>query len=331
MPITDAEVEEALRREGLTPERLGDEGWARAIREGRDFLEGRKAIRATTTIAPSPRRGGSPKPLSSLLHRPDPDAARERLARHRADSVPPDPAATETCDLCGGARFVRVTSDPFHPHFGQAVPCEKCSVGWTEEERLNHAAIPADCQRMTFATFRARFNKQVARAVWDWDGLSDLLISGDTGRGKTHLAIAALRREIEDRERVGSYITVKAMLDEMRHRFDADAEDSFFRYFEGLAAWQLLVIDDLGAERPSEWSVEQLVGLIDRRKQRGHVTVVATNLADSDAIVRYYSAADPMNAKRLASRLSAGVYQWVRATGPDMREYDLRGETSAPN
>lgn len=324
--VTDGQVEEALRREGLTPERLGPEEWQRAMREGRAHLEGRRTA-GTTTIAPSPRPVGSPKRVQTLLPKPD-EAAAERLALHRADSVPPDPATEPTCEVCGGARFVRLTSDPFHPLFGQAFPCGKC-VGWTDDERIARAAIPADCQRMTFSSFRSNVNRQAARTVWDWTGEGNLLISGDTGRGKTHLLIAALRREIEDRERVGSYITVKQMLDTMRSRLDDDVEGSLFRYFEGLAAWHLLAIDDLGAERPTEWSVEQLVGLIDRRKQLGHVTMIATNLADADAIEKYYRNADQMNAKRLASRVKAGAYQWVRATGPDMREYDLRGGTSS--
>jgi len=88
----------------------------------------------------------------------------------------------------------------------------------------------------------------------------------------------------------------------------------------------VLLLDDIGAERVTPWVTEQLVSLIDRRLQADVVTVVTTNLTSLDAIREHYTArdSDGIAGERLASRLGAAVFQWVRASGPDMRQYAVQ-------
>lgn len=320
--LTREQVIEALMDQGLTVERLGAEGFEQAIA---DALRPREEVRLQNmiTAAPSPQRShGMRNPMASI----SPEAIarkRERLAAHRAQDVPPEPT-DDDCDHCGGARFVRSTARLGEPLFGQAVPCPECAKRLSPEERWARAQVPEQYQRMTFETFASRFNPQAARPVWEWDGQRNLVLSGDTGRGKTHLAIAALRREVQERGRLGRWLYVPQLLTEIKRRYGSEerALGSAEAYIDRLVAWPLLVLDDLGAERATGWVAEQLTALFDRRLQVGGVTLVTTNLADAAAIAAQYAPEeDRMAGSRLASRIGPRDYLWVRAAGRDMRQY----------
>ncbi len=315
--LTREEVEAALVAQGLTRERLGDAGYEVAIEEA---MRPRERILATTTRSPSPEPShGMTRAFDAI----PPDVMRlkaERLAAHRlADWTPEEPE--EVCGTCDGVRRIRVTRDINHPDFGRAIPCPDCVHGATPEERWARAHIPFEYSTMTLDNFRARGNA-AAPEVGAWAGDRNLLVSGDTGRGKTHLAVAALRREVMERGGSGRFVDAAHMLDDIRRRYGPEELESAQAFVDSLAAWPLLVLDDLGAERPNDWVVEQVTSLIGRRLQEGRITIITTNLADADAIERHYTVdGNRMGGQRIASRLGPRNYHWVRATGPDMRRY----------
>ena len=69
----------------------------------------------------------------------------------------------------------------------------------------------------------------------------------------------------------------------IRRTYDADSgEDSYLAFFERLTSVDLLHIDDLGAEKRSDWVLEQLYAIVDERYGSQRAMVVTTNLPETD-------------------------------------------------
>ncbi len=135
-----------------------------------------------------------------------------------------------------------------------------------------------------------------------------LLFRGGTGTGKTYYAVALLRAEMA-RGRTGCFAVVPEVLDRVRAAYgepDNDA-DGMLRALEGV---DLLVLDDLGAERPTDWVLERLYLLVNARMLALRQTIYTTNLSPDDLIRRFGT--------RLMSRI-AGSVQTVCFAGPDRR------------
>lgn len=225
------------------------------------------------------------------------------------------------CEVCEDARFVRVTSDPKHPLFGKNVPCV-CVKEHRVDDLIRRAEIPDRYWPMTLDTFDSRANVHAFELVSAWNGDENIVLSGQPGRGKTHLAVAALRREIEARGKPGRFVYVPKLLDEIRKRYADSWDGERADEYEGrMARWPLLVLDDLGAERSTPWVLERITLLLEERQDRALVTVVTTNLMSKLAIEEHFGGT--VEAQRLASRLGAGRYRWIQTAGEDMRDYQV--------
>jgi DNA replication protein DnaC len=104
-----------------------------------------------------------------------------------------------------------------------------------------------------------------------------LLIMGSVGTGKTTLAMLVSRHALEAGRSVAIY-SVPRLLAEIRTTYDAASERSYVDLLERLTAVDLLHLDDLGAERTSEWVLEQLYSIINARYEDGRSVVVTTNV-----------------------------------------------------
>jgi DNA replication protein DnaC len=105
-----------------------------------------------------------------------------------------------------------------------------------------------------------------------------LWLMGDVGTGKTTLAMLVSRHAIEAGRTVGVY-SLPRLLARIRRTYEADArEDSYLAFFDRLTSVDLLHVDDLGAEKSSDWVLEQLYAIVDERYQARRAVVVTTNL-----------------------------------------------------
>ncbi|HWA53995.1 MAG TPA: ATP-binding protein [Solirubrobacterales bacterium] len=105
-----------------------------------------------------------------------------------------------------------------------------------------------------------------------------LWLFGDTGTGKTTLAMLVSKVALEAGHSVAIYSLPK-LLARIRRTYDSEpGGDSYLAFFERLTSVDLLHIDDLGAEKRSDWVLEQLYALINERYEAQRSVLVTTNL-----------------------------------------------------
>ena len=112
-------------------------------------------------------------------------------------------------------------------------------------------------------------NLDAGRGLW---------LMGDTGTGKTTLAMLISKQVLASGRAVAIYSLPK-LLARIRRTYDAEpGGESYLALFEQLTSVDLLHIDDLGAEKRSDWVLEQLYALINERYEAQRSILVTTNL-----------------------------------------------------
>ena len=143
------------------------------------------------------------------------------------------------------------------------------------------------------------------------DAGEGLWFAGDVGTGKTSLAMLVSKAALDAGRSVAIY-SVPRLLSEIKDTYDRDSGDSYERLFRRLCAVDLLHLDDLGAERTTDWVLEQLYSIVNERWQDRRSIVVTSNLIDLDELRSQVGA-------RTVSRLSEMCDEPLLIMGPDLR------------
>ena len=105
-----------------------------------------------------------------------------------------------------------------------------------------------------------------------------LVLMGETGCGKTHLAAAAANYNRQAGKPV-LFIVVPEFLDHLRSTFSPESKVSYDQLFESVKMTPLLILDDYGEHSTSPWAQEKLYQVINYRYNARLVTVITTRLA----------------------------------------------------
>jgi len=131
---------------------------------------------------------------------------------------------------------------------------------------------PYVVQRVRQFVRRIEKNLEEGRGLWFF---------GDVGTGKTSLAMIVSKAALEAGRSVAIY-SVPRLLADIKETYEADADRSYAELFRRLCEVDLLHLDDLGAEKRTEWVLEQLYSIVNERWQNERSIVVTTNLVLDD-------------------------------------------------
>jgi DNA replication protein DnaC len=139
-----------------------------------------------------------------------------------------------------------------------------------------------------------------------WEPYPNLVLIGGIGVGKSGLAWPIVRRCIEH-DVPAMFATWAELLDDARR---AVGERSRAPRMERAATVAILALDDLGAERSTEWGIGELRRVVEDRLQAGLPTIVTTNYDLGDLGRRLSD--DAIEGGRIVSRLAecAEVCEW---------------------
>jgi DNA replication protein DnaC len=111
------------------------------------------------------------------------------------------------------------------------------------------------------------------------DTAEGLCIYGRAGNGKSHLA-AALVNSVIASGYTAIFYEVPELFSKIKATFDSREGGSETQILDALATCDLLVLDDAGAERPSEWVQEKFYQIINRRYKNNKPVIITTNTKD---------------------------------------------------
>ena len=105
-----------------------------------------------------------------------------------------------------------------------------------------------------------------------------LLLTGAVGTGKTHLAVSIANHLMYEEVIPVKFGNVTTLLSEVKSSYDKQATESEAEVINALSRVRLLIIDDLGKEKATEWSNNIIYTVINNRYENYKPTIVTTNL-----------------------------------------------------
>lgn len=229
----------------------------------------------------------------------------------------PAPAALRTaCPQCNGSGWAPTSEDA-----RRVEPCV-CQGDLRRRQRIAAAAIPPRYfPHCRLADFHERNNAALVAAKQRLKDFADewmpnsgrgLLLVGGCGSGKTHLAVAALL-EIIDRGKPGRllFCNFQDLIQEIQASFDSEDTPSKSEILRPLREADLLVLDELGSQKPSVFVQDILYYVINSRYNGLRSTIFTTNYVNDLG-------------ERIGERLRSRLYEMteeLRLVGvPDYRK-----------
>src|SRR6201988_2302581 len=109
-----------------------------------------------------------------------------------------------------------------------------------------------------------------------------LLLMGPSGVGKTHLAVAALK-ELIGRGHNGLFCDYRELLKEIQASYNPASESREMGVLEPVRTAEILVLDDLGANKPSAWVLDIIGLVLNARYNEKRMTILTTNYFEETA------------------------------------------------
>jgi DNA replication protein DnaC len=205
--------------------------------------------------------------------------------------------------------------------------CWREQVGQT---RLADANIPKRYQHCTLGNFTA-YNESLEQAVSKARrvvnafpaGSQGLLLEGQPGVGKTHVAVAALKQVIQTTGARGLFYDTRDLLRVIRSTYDPSIRTTELEILRPVMTADLLVLDDLGAEKTSEWVEETMNLIVNTRYNEKRLTIFTSNYQDIPDETEPNSLLFRIG-YRMRSRLHE-MCEFVQMDGADYRELPVNG------
>ncbi|MBM3789765.1 MAG: DNA replication protein DnaC [Acidobacteria bacterium] len=146
-----------------------------------------------------------------------------------------------------------------------------------------------------------------------------LLFLGPCGVGKTHLAVAALKRVVLEKGDAGIFFDFRDLLREIQSSWNAEAQATEYEVLRPVLSAPLLVLDELGANKPTEWVRDTIAHIINCRYNEKKLTIFTSNYPDGAT-----RPAEETLTDRIGVRLRSRLFEMCKVI--EIRGKDFRHE-----
>src|ERR1700728_518352 len=195
------------------------------------------------------------------------------------------------CPVCGGSGLIEEVSAK-GLWISRACDCQQME---REQNRLGAARIPQrynECSLDEYHVYNGA-DRSLGRALqtarkfveaYPVDtGGKGLLFTGSIGVGKTHLAVGVLRRLVQERGVRGLFCDYRELLKNIQNSYNPQVSTTELELLKPVFAAEVLVLDDLGAQKPNEWVWDTVALILNTRYNDRQTTIITTNYADLPA------------------------------------------------
>ena len=189
------------------------------------------------------------------------------------------------CPICDGVGLIRVERNGT----SASAPCQ-CQEAQKLAFQIKKAAIPERYQHCSFDTFHAAYagaNKSLSSALLILRSFAEqypiekrgVILTGSIGCGKTHLASSALKFLIEKRGVQGLFCDYREFLRAIQNSYNPQVSATEMEILTPVMNAEVLILDDLGAIRPTEWVWDTVSLVLNARYNAVRTTIITTNYA----------------------------------------------------
>lgn len=151
-----------------------------------------------------------------------------------------------------------------------------------------------------------------------------LLFMGPAGVGKTHLAVAIIKK-LTEKGFASVFCEFGALLKQIQDSYNPVSKSSELRVLAPVYESDVIVLDELGASIPTDWVRDTMYQIINRRYNDNKLTIFTTNYSDDRATDKNQVLED-----RIGTRLRSRLYEMctkVVIEGGDYRRFGLPTST----
>jgi DNA replication protein DnaC len=240
-----------------------------------------------------------------------------------------------SCETCRDTGFEIVSKDG--REFAKPCACRR-PTGSERRDLVSESRIPPRYEECEFSSFEAgtpalrtalerclRFCGGYPHLGTTEEGLG-LLFTGDNGVGKTHLAVAVLHELSRQKGARGQFWDFQELLREIRNSYNPETKATELEVLAPVVETDLLVLDDLGAWKMTDWMNDTLFYILNSRYLAKRSTIITTNYQDVDREAAL--AADHLRRKeflveRIGQRLRSRLMEMclvIKVEGTDYRQ-----------
>lgn len=231
-----------------------------------------------------------------------------------------------SCGLCNDIGWIRVVEEGVR----RSARCPECGLRKLKARLMSAAGIPAIYADRDFSMFHKGDPSQAAAVVRTIDFLEKypdvergLLFVGPCGVGKTHLSVALLKSLITEKQVQGRFVDEAELLSRLQHSYTPDNQESEERILTALKEADLLVWDDLGTGRPTEWAKSKISEVINHRYTYCKWTIMSSNYPMPGSAGKWNQLqSSPTLEERVGTRLFSRIMEMcevVEINGVDAR------------
>ncbi len=236
----------------------------------------------------------------------------------------PETSVDQDCPLCAGSGWEHVGPEAL-------VRRCRCVQGARIKRLLAEARIPRRYEHCDLESYipndpsQKRAKLDVIRFMEKYPLIDvGLLLLGPCGVGKTHLAVAILKEVVLAKGDSGIFYDFRDLLREIQSSWNPESQASEFEVLRPVLSSNILVLDELGANKPTDWVRDTIAHIINCRYNEKKLTIFTSNYPDAGLRPGEETLSD-----RIGVRLRSRLYEMCKHV--EIRGKDFRHEIKQAN